>query len=198
MRTMLIHARMFRTAIGMTLLAGGISAWASEAATSASAAAQANRPSGTAGATARYVGDVGFTRTDTRTGPVNAARAVAVGVDERGLTLSVSTAIAPRFGPALATNFNVTINDHGQAAVSVGTAVARGGAERSVSTSGSAVSRLASPAATSVASGKTSAGGVVHVATDSASSPRPHAGVSERGSDRPRERIAARRVIRIS
>ena len=77
--------------LSIALLAA--SASASDARTSASAASNGRR-SGTAAASATYKGDVGFARTDTRTGQINLARGVAVGVDDRGLSLSVSTALA--------------------------------------------------------------------------------------------------------
>jgi len=198
MKALLIHSRMLRTAMALALLTCAANAWASDAATSASAGSASNRSRGTASATAHYTGDVGFARTDTRTGTVNAARAVAVGVDEHGLSLSVSTAIASRLGPAIATNFNLTINTGGEAAVSVGSAVARGGAARTVATGGSAVSRPATPTATSSASGKTTSGGTVRVRTEGASTPHAYVPAPERSREHSREPIAPRRVIRIS
>ena len=57
---------------------------ASDARTSATASGGPAGP-GTAAATASFAGERGFTRTQTRTGDVNHARAVAVGIDEDGL-----------------------------------------------------------------------------------------------------------------
>lgn len=154
----------------------GLSEWslASDARTSAQAGSGRGR-SGTAAATAHYEGDVGFARTDSRTGRVNVARGVALGVDEDGLSFSLSTAVAPRNGPALATNFNVSIGTNGEVATSVGRAVASGGAERSVSAGGGSSSgdRFRSGSAVSQASGRTSFGGVVRAQTSSHHEPAP-------------------------
>lgn len=136
---------------------------ASDAETSATATGKRGR-SGTAAATAHYVGDVGFARTDTRTGRINLARGVALGLDENGLSLSVSTAIAPRRGPAVATNFNVTIGKGGRSSHSLGAAVATGGSRRTVSVAGSTTTRRGG-SSVSLASGKTSRGGIVRVKT---------------------------------
>ncbi|MEW6253139.1 MAG: hypothetical protein AB1716_21075, partial [Planctomycetota bacterium] len=96
---------------------GSMLTLASDVETSASATG-GRYGAGTATGTARYAGDVGFARTDTRTGEVNAARSVAVGVDPNGLSLSWSLALAPNRGPALATNFNMRIGADGQVAAS--------------------------------------------------------------------------------
>ncbi|MCK4343084.1 MAG: hypothetical protein KAY37_15320, partial [Phycisphaerae bacterium] len=101
--------------VGFALLASAAACLASDAETSASATG-GRRRSGTASAAARYEGDLGFARTNTRTGALNAARAVALGVDRDGVSLSVSTAIAPQHGPAVATNFNMSIGTRGDAA----------------------------------------------------------------------------------
>jgi hypothetical protein len=152
----------------LMILAGAGAALASEAETSATASNGRHR-SGTAAATARYQGALGFARTDARTGRVNVARGVAVGVDRNGVSLSVSTALAPKIGPALATSFNLSINRKGEVARSVGIASARGGQQRSVTVSGGthSGSRYRSSSAISRASGKTRHGGMVKVNTRS-------------------------------
>lgn len=160
------HALTLMTLASLTLLASP--ATASEAETSAGATGRRRRP-GTATATARYKGDLGFARTDTRSGTLSAARAVALGLDEEGLSLSLSTAVAPRLGPALATNFNISIGTDGQVAHSVGRALARGGRERTASVAGRTTTGTGchSASAVSRATGRTSYGGVARVRTTS-------------------------------
>lgn len=163
---------------GKMIVAAGLSvalssaALASDARTSASATGGGLRP-GSAAASASYQGDTGFARTQTRTGEINASRAVAVGVDEQGLSLSISHALAPQFGPAVATNFNLTIGSDGQVATSVGTTVARGGLERTAQVSGNATSTRIGSTAGSVATGRTIGGGVVRSNVRAESYPRP-------------------------
>jgi len=160
-------------------LLGSVSARASDARTSASASGGGRRP-GTATATAGYEGEVGFARTQTRSGPLTASRAVAVGVDEDGLSLSVSTAMATPVGPAFATNFNLSIGRDGDVAHSVGHVISTGGLTRSATAGGAAsagpsrgVSARPSPAiASSRASGTTTFGGVVRATTRSYHEPR--------------------------
>ena len=135
MKTIQMNLMLRANLTGLTLLLAAMPTLASDAETSAQASDGAGH-SGTATATARYAGDVGFARTDTRSGRVNLARGVAVGVDEDGLTLSVSLAVAPQRGPAVATNFNLSLGRNGAAAVSVGRSVAQGGATRTVTASG--------------------------------------------------------------
>lgn len=110
---------------------------ASDATTSASAGSNRYGP-GTAAATASYGGDVGFARTDSRSGRVNLARGVAVGVDQNGLSLSLSNAVALQGGPAVATNLNLSIDRDGDVSVSGGHAVARGPIHQSVYAGGGA------------------------------------------------------------
>lgn len=141
---------------------------ASDAETSASATGGRGR-AGTSAASARYDGDIGFARTDTRSGRVNLARGIAVGVDEDGLSLSLSTAVASQRGPALATNVNISVGRDGRTSSSVGTAVARGGRERSVSVGGSTTTRPGR-ATISHATGRTLGGGSVRAQTTSTSS----------------------------
>lgn len=171
---------------GLAVFGLTAAAWAADAETSATAA-RLPGGSGTATATARYEGDHGFARTDTRTGQVNVARGVAVGVDEHGVSVSVSTAVAPRNGPAIATNFNMSIGLNGSA-TSTGRVTATGGVERSVTAGGATATRPAGPVASSVASGRTDPGGVVRAATTSDSTRR---GVIPRP-------VAAKRVIRLA
>lgn len=145
------------------VLCSAPAALASDAATSATAG---SRPGGgTAAATAHYEGDVGFARTNTRSGAVNIARGVAVGFDEDGLSLSVSNAVATRNGPAVATNFNLSIDRDGDVSHSSGIAVARGPVEQSASAGGSVGTGLDARPATSVASGRTDLYGSVYAAT---------------------------------
>lgn len=152
---------------GGLVLAGLVSvAAASDAETSAQATG-GRGPSGSALATARYEGDVGFARTDTRSGRVNLARGVALGFDADGLSLSLSTALAPRSGPALATTFNISIGTNGEVAHSVGTALATGGTARTVAAGGSAATARHGGTAVAAASGRTQSGGTVRVATQS-------------------------------
>jgi hypothetical protein len=122
------------------LMASMMATWALAADGDSSAQASTAR-GGTAAASAHYQGDVGFARTTTRTGSINLARGVALGVDEHGIALSVSTAIAPRRGPAVATNFNVSLGRDGHSSASFGTALASGPAQRSVQASGATSSR---------------------------------------------------------
>ncbi len=108
---------------GLGILAAAAASFASDAETSASAGPGRNG-AGAASATAHYEGDYGFARTNSRTGQINVARGVAVGVDEDGISLSFSNAIAPRFGPAIATNFSMSIDADGRVSTSTGRAEA--------------------------------------------------------------------------
>ncbi len=150
----------------LAILSSAVSSFGSDAQTSATAAAGRGR-TGTAAATAHYEGDAGFARTDTRTGAVNIARAVAVGVDEHGLSFSLSTAIAPKNGRAIAANFNLSIDADGGSAHSVGQTVSIGGVRRSASAGGSTSTESNGSVAASRASGSTSFGGVVRAETRS-------------------------------
>ena len=143
----------------------------SDAYASAGATSSPGR-SGTAAATARYEGDVGFARTQTRTGPISASRAVAVGVDEDGLSLSISTALASRSGPAIALNFNFSIDRDGDVARSIGRTTSTGGISRTAAVSGGSSAGPPGVTAISRASGATSFGGVVRTDTRSEHEPR--------------------------
>ncbi len=126
---------MMRLAAMGLMLSGASAALASEAETRASADGRRGG-AGTASAEARYEGDVGFARTDSRSGNVSSARGVAVGLDEDGLSFSISNAIAGRRGIALASNLNITIGLDGEVAVSGGNSVARGPISRGASAGG--------------------------------------------------------------
>lgn len=188
-----MKARTAHFAVTMAAMLSAL-ALAADGETSASASSGRGR-SGTAAASAHYAGDVGFARSDTRTGRINLARGVALGVDENGLALSVSTAIAPRFGPAIATTFNMSLGRDGHSSASFGTALAQGSAERRVNAGGATTSR---PGGSTVASASGQApGGVVRVAAKSEDHPprmRPLRPVS-RPEPRPilRPRIMLRR-----
>ena len=119
------------TVIGMNALA-----LAGDARTTAGASSNPFTGGGTATATAAHNAPIGFARTDTRSGPINAARGVAVGVDRDGITLSVSAALAPKLGPAVAANFNMTIDRDGDVSRSTGLAVAKGPGTREVNVGG--------------------------------------------------------------
>lgn len=155
------------TALSLTGAALG-----ADAETSASAGGFRGSRNGTATATASYEGDVGFARTDSRSGRVNVARGVAVGFDEDGLSLSISNAIDPRFGPAVATNFNISIDRDGDVATSGGVSLANGPGYRQASAGGNTGTGFVQPHATSFASGDTDARGRVIASTRSFSSPR--------------------------
>ncbi len=179
---------------GMTMCAAvwiSAAALASEADTSAWAGAGRGR-TGSAGATAHYEGDAGFARTDSRSGATSLARGVAIGVDEDGLSLSISHAIAPRSGPALATTFNMSIGEDGRVSTSGGLSVAESPLQRSVRAGGSAATY--GPALAS-AGGSTDRFGTVHARTwaeDSGPRPRATWTGGERRDDSPRVMKLAR------
>lgn len=179
MRTTKINLAALANLACLVALAFANPARASDAETSATATGGRGR-SGTATATARYAGDAGFARTDTRTGNANLARGVAVGVDENGISLSVSLAIAPQRGPAYATNFNLTFDTNGDGATSFGNVVATGGTRRTVTAGGRATTAPRGPVATSMASGVARNGGIVRTVTHS-----------------DRREVAVRRIIRL-
>lgn len=133
----LLQAAAGRAAVAGVLLVGAGIALASDAATSATVSGGLGGP-GTAAATARYTGDAGFARTDTRSGNISTARGVAVGVDRDGLALSVSHAVTLPNGQAIGTNFNLSLDRDGDVSHSTGVALARGPIERSVTVGGSA------------------------------------------------------------
>lgn len=158
--------RLLTTAFAMMFSAAAL---ASDARTSATAGSNSFTGGGNAGATAAYDGDVGFARTDTHSGQVNLARGVAVGVDENGITLSVSNALATKNGNAVAANFNLAIDRDGDVSHSGGVTVSKGPLEREASAGGSATNgnRWSAPVTTAVASGKTDPWGTVEAQTHS-------------------------------
>lgn len=152
----------------MTLSMGAALAGASEAETSATAESN-RRGDGVAEATARYDGDIGMARTDTRSGPITLARGLAWGFDRDGLTLSASHALSGRNGLALARNFNLSISPTGRVAVSGGRTVSRGPIRRSAGAGGLASSRHGQTTAISSAWGSTDRHGSVRTTTHSRS-----------------------------
>jgi hypothetical protein len=160
--------RLISSVVTMAAVAITPGAWAGDAETSAMAGSGFGRP-GTAAATAAYEGDLGFARTRTRSGPLSVARGVAVGVDEDGLSLSVSNAIAARRGLALATNFNIEIERDGDVSFSTGRAVSRGPLFREASVGGFAGNNRGHGVASSFAAGNSDPFGRVHAVTHSVS-----------------------------
>ena len=161
----------FSLVILMTMTAN---IFASDAETSASAAGSRDRRNGAASATAHYTGDLGFARTETSSGDISRARGVAVGLDEDGLTFSLSNAFATRDGSGLATNFNISIDRDGRISRNGGIARADSPYVRSVSASGAARIERRGAVTTSYASGHTDPYGRVEARTyaDSARSNR--------------------------
>lgn len=141
--------------------------FASDAATSATAGSNRYQPDGTAQATAHYAGDFGFARTTTQSGSINLARGVAVGVDQSGLSLSVSNAVATQYGPAVATSFNLSIDRNGQVSRSGALTYADGPFHRSATAGGRVGTGSHGNAATAFASGKTDRFGNVQARTHS-------------------------------
>ncbi len=122
---------------------------ASDAQTSASVSGGAHRPP-VAAADARYVGDVGFATTRTETGPVSLARGVALGVDEDGLSFSLSQAVG-RGDSSIATNFTLSLDRDGDVSHSFGASLAAGPHEHSASAGGVATTQGHGTAASSAA-----------------------------------------------
>jgi hypothetical protein len=112
-------------------------------------------------ATAHYEGKLGFARTDTNSGRVTTARGVAVGVDKNGLTLSVSNAVAAKFGPAVAATFNISIGRDGDVSKSTGVSVARGPLGKEASAGGSATTNRRDAGGSAWASGNAPLGRVI-------------------------------------
>lgn len=181
--------RIMSIAATFTLLSTVAAAWGGEAETSATAGGHRYRPNGTAAATARYTGDIGFAQTRSRSGKISTARGLAVGFDENGLTLSASNAVAGRFGLAVATNFNLSIGIDGSISHSQGAVVAIGPVHHSASAGGRATAGRHDSGAVSRAAGRSDRRGSVQARTDSRSY-RP----LRRGHHRPRgARIVRRR-----
>jgi hypothetical protein len=165
--------RSILTAMALSLTCS-LSALAGEAATSATAGSSGRGP-GTAGATATYDGGgIGYTDTQAQSGRFNFARGLSVGLDQDGLSLSTSYAVAGQRGPAVAGTFNMNIGLDGQVSSSVGRSVAQGDPQRHVSAGGSAGSVWGQPAAVATASGDTGPRGEVRAVTRSDTSRRAH------------------------
>ncbi len=155
----------FITISGLGLILAN-AAMAGDASTSANATNGWGTP-GTAGATADWSGGDdgrGFARTHSNTGNVNTSRGVAFGVDDEGMDLSFSHAIAPKQGPAYAGTLNMSIGNNGQVTGSYGGVIANGGTQRAVESGGSTTSRPGG-AATATATGDTRHGGTVQANT---------------------------------
>jgi hypothetical protein len=159
--------RMKPTSVAVLALLCSSAAWASEAETSASAGSNRYQRNGTATATARYSGDIGSARTQSRSGQVSVARGVAWGLDKDGLSLSVSNAVAPSRGPAVATTFNLSIGRDGRVSHSTGLAISKGPIQRSASAGGAASTKRHGGSATAFAAGKSDRFGRVRAVTQS-------------------------------
>lgn len=159
---------------GAALLLAVSVANAGEASTSATAGSNGFGP-GTASATAGYTGGGrGVARTQTHSGKnVSFGQGIAYGVDQNGITFSASNALAPRFGPALASTFNITINRNGRVAGSFGSSLAGGSRNRTATAGGFASTGRNVPSAGATAGGSTGPRGFVKASTRSFSSRRP-------------------------
>jgi hypothetical protein len=170
--------RLTNSLIGfLTVGMGTMTVLAGEASTNASAGNLGGPRGGTAAATARYDGSdggIGLARTRTGTGDVNFARGLAVGVDEDGLDLSFSHAIADRSGPAYAGTFNLSIGNNGDVSGSYGGAFSQGGRVRSAEAGGSTRTDWRAPVSTATARGDASPGGRVTARTHSYTRPVAH------------------------
>lgn len=124
---------------------------------------------GAAGANAAYNGDGrGWAKTNTKSGNISYGRGTAFGIDRDGVSFSLSQALAPRFGPAIASTFNVSIGFDGEVNSSHGNSIARGGSVREVNAGGFAnSSRFLGGSAGATAGGRTENGGRVHAVTKS-------------------------------
>jgi hypothetical protein len=140
---------------------------AGEASTSATASSW-GWGRGVASATADYAGGgPGYAKTRTRSGPVNVAQGVALGLDQGGLSFSSSYAVAPGRGPAVAGTLNVNIGLDGQVSTSVGRTVARGDRSRTVFASGGVGPGHGARPATATVTGRTGPRGDVRSFTES-------------------------------
>jgi hypothetical protein len=157
-----------------------------DASTTATAGRNNAAGTGSAAATARYDAPIGFANTQTHSGPINAARGVAVEVDKNGITLSVSNAIATKNGPAIASTFNLAINRDGDVSRSGGISVSRGPIETEASAGGSAATgpRGGSATTTASASGRSDRFGTVEARTASHTQPARRGLRVERDDDR--------------
>ncbi len=170
--------------VSMAVVMGSASSlWAGQATTSATAGSR-GWGTGWAAATADYRGSgPGYANTQTRSGQLNLAQGVALGLDRDGLSFSTSYALAPRLGPAVAGTFNLNIGLDGAVATSVGRTVASGDPNRVVSAGGGAGARYGSAPAWATVSGSTGPRGEVRSFTNSQSRPAP-LGAAPRGYGR--------------
>jgi len=160
---------------------------AGEATTSAYAG-NSGRNGGTVAATAHYDGadgGVGLARTQTRSGEVNLARGLALGVDENGLDFSFSHAIATPHGPAYAGTLNLSIGRNGDVSGSYGGVLSQGGAVRNAQAGGTTRTDYRGATAQANATGNTWPGGRVVARTNSYNS-QPRVYVPARLSYAPR------------
>jgi hypothetical protein len=125
-------------------------AWASSAGSSAEVGSRYGVDR--AAATANYDGRVGFARTKAKTGKINLARGVALGIDREGISFSISNAIGGKRA-SLASNLNVSFGRDGDHSVSMGSTVSRGNRYHSAQAGGSASSYRGRSSATAAASG---------------------------------------------
>ncbi|MGB0715463.1 MAG: hypothetical protein ACPGXK_06270 [Phycisphaerae bacterium] len=104
-------------------------------------------------ANAEYDGHLGYANTRSRTGPVSTARGVAWGLDEDGLSISLSHAISGPLGLSAARNLNLSIGTNGEVAMSRGQADSRGNRESSAYAGGGSGVRNGQPVAYGEAGG---------------------------------------------
>ncbi len=162
-----------RNSVAALVLLSSSMLFAGEASTSATAGSNGGRRPGTAGATASYVGEgPGLARTTTRSGNVNYGRGVAFGVDDDGVSFSVSQALAGRVGPAIASTFNISLGFDGQVSASNGWSVADHSRTRTVNAGGFARSDRGNTISGATAGGSTGRFGTVKAKTESHSTPR--------------------------
>lgn len=171
----------FELSVSMSVLfAGAIVGIAAGAEAQTSATTGSIRgQNGNAAATASYVGDRGFAHTESQSGRISSARGVAVGVDEDGVAVSVSDAISTPTGPAIATNFNVSIGRAGEVSTSGGVSVANGESHRSAEAGGRAAVGRGGATGSAFAGGRTDDRGEVRASTFSAQSGPRFASASE-------------------
>ncbi len=105
-----------------------------------------------AAATADYHGRVGIARTNAKTGKINLARGLALGLDEDGVSFSLSQALGGQRA-SLASNLNVSLNRDGDHSVSFGSTLSRGPRHHSAKVEGGASADRRSTRATAAASG---------------------------------------------
>jgi hypothetical protein len=105
-----------------------------------------------AAATADYDGRVGIARTNAKTGKINLARGLALGLDEDGVSFSLSQALGGKRA-SLASNLNVSLNRDGDHSVSFGSTVSRGSQHHTARVEGGASADRRRTRATAAARG---------------------------------------------